>query len=130
MSKAMQGERRMWSKLYTYDEWMEGQGIPIYRGYYIEDLRTLQLGWWDARECNSAFIQLVGQEGVTSARVTEISPGKTSAAAQVCPRRDRLRRRRPRPDDDLVRRETTEKDFRVAEAQHVSTAAQLHASVH
>ena len=77
MSKAMQGERRMWSKYYTYDEWMEAQGIPIYRGYYIEDLRTLQLGWWDARECNSAFIQLVGQEGVTSARVTEIPPGKT-----------------------------------------------------
>ena len=77
MSKAMQGERRMWSKFYTYDEWMEAQGIPIYRGYYIEDLRTLQLGWWDARECNSAFIQLVGQEGVTSARVTDSPPGKT-----------------------------------------------------
>ena len=77
MSKAMQAERRMWSKFYSYDEWMEAQGIPIYRGYYIEDLRTLELRWWDARECNSAFIQLVGQEGVTSARVTEIPPGKT-----------------------------------------------------
>ncbi|MGZ8494729.1 MAG: cupin domain-containing protein [Candidatus Binatia bacterium] len=77
MSKAMQAERRMWSKFYSYDEWMEAQGIPIYRGYYIEDLRTLELKWWDARECNSAFIQLVGQEGVTSARVTEIPPGKS-----------------------------------------------------
>ena len=37
----------------------------------------MQLGWWDERQCNSAFIQLVGQEGVTSARVTEIPPGKT-----------------------------------------------------
>jgi hypothetical protein len=72
MSKAMQAERKMWSKHYTYDEWMEAQGIPVYHGYYIEDLRTLQLGWWDQRQCNSAFIQLVGQEGVTSARVTEI----------------------------------------------------------
>jgi len=77
MSKAMQAERKMWSKFYSYDEWMEAQGIPIYRGYYIEDLRTLELKWWDARECNSAFIQLVGQEGVTSARVTEIAPGKS-----------------------------------------------------
>ena len=73
----MQAERKMWSKVYTYDEWMAAQGIPIYRGYYIEGLRTLQLGWWDARGCNSAFIQLVGQEGVTSARVTEIKPGET-----------------------------------------------------
>ena len=46
MSKAMQAERKMWSKFYSYDEWMEAQGIPIYRGYYIEDLRTLELGWW------------------------------------------------------------------------------------
>jgi oxalate decarboxylase/phosphoglucose isomerase-like protein (cupin superfamily) len=67
----------MWSKFYTYDEWMEAQGVPIYRGYYIADLRTLQLGWWGERQCSSAFIQLVGQEGVTSARVTEIPPGKT-----------------------------------------------------
>src|SRR5919109_3362094 len=77
MSKALQAERKMWSKFYTYDEWMEAQELPIYRGYYIEDLRTLQLAWWDERQCNAAFIQLVGQEGVTSARVTEISPGKT-----------------------------------------------------
>ena len=49
MSKAMQAERKMWSKVYTYDEWMEAQGIPIYRGYYIEDLRTLELGWWEPR---------------------------------------------------------------------------------
>ncbi len=77
MSKAMQTERKMWSKHYTYDEWMEAQGIPIHKGYYIEDLRTLQLGWWEERQCNSAFIQLVGQEGVTSARVTEIPPAKT-----------------------------------------------------
>src|SRR6201988_145382 len=79
MSKAMPTERKMWSKTFTHDEWMENQGIPIHRGYYIADLRTLELGWWDARQCNSAFIQLVGQEGITSARVTEIPPGKTLA---------------------------------------------------
>src|SRR5207253_9978185 len=78
MSKAMQIERKMWSKHYTYDEWMDAQGIPFHKGYYIEDFRTLQLGWWEERQCNSAFIQLVGHEGVTSARVTEIPPAKTS----------------------------------------------------
>src|SRR5438093_11349326 len=77
MSKAMQTERNMWSKHYTDDGWIEAQGIPIQKCYYIEDLRTLQLVWWEERQCNSAFIQLVGQEGVTSARVTEIPPAKT-----------------------------------------------------
>ena len=103
MSKAMPTERKMWAKTFTYDEWMEVQGIPIHRGYYIEDLRTLQLGWWDARQCNSAFIQLVGQEGITSARVTEIPPGKTLASVEIRPRRNRLCRRRARPHDYLVR---------------------------
>jgi hypothetical protein len=77
MAKAMKTERKMWSKHYSYDEWMEDQGMPIHRGYYIEDLRTLELGWWEERRCNAAFIQLVGQEGVTSARVSEIGPGQT-----------------------------------------------------
>ena len=83
MSKAMPTERKMWSKTFTHDEWMESQGIPIHRGYYIEDLRTLQLGWWDARQCNSAFIQLVGQEGITSARVTEIPHNYTHQFANM-----------------------------------------------
>src|SRR5262245_23248269 len=64
-------------KAYTYDRWMESIGIPIHRGYFIEDLRTVELGWWDERQCNAAFVQLMGQEGVTSAIVMEIAPGKT-----------------------------------------------------
>jgi mannose-6-phosphate isomerase-like protein (cupin superfamily) len=77
MTKGIEAVRNMWSKHFTYDEWMESRGVPIYRGYYIADLRTLELGWWEERQCNTAFIQLTGQEGVTAARVTEIAPGKT-----------------------------------------------------
>jgi hypothetical protein len=38
---------------YTYDRWMEAQGIPIHRGYYVEDLRTVEVGpWaWSSRVC-------------------------------------------------------------------------------
>ena len=35
------------------------------------------------RECDAAFIQLVGQEGVTGAYVTEIPPGKTLPSFRV-----------------------------------------------
>jgi len=77
MAKAQKKTRTMWSRVFPYDEWMESTGVPIHKGYYIEDLRTLELGWWEERQCNAAFIQLVGQEGVTSARVTEIPAGKT-----------------------------------------------------
>ena len=51
--------------------------MPIHEGYYVEDLRTLELGWWPERECSAAFLQLAGQEGVTEARVTEVPPMKT-----------------------------------------------------
>ena len=61
----------------VYDQWVKSIGIPIHRGYYIEDLRTLELDWWEERKCKAAFIQLAGQEGVSEARVTEIAPGAT-----------------------------------------------------
>ncbi|MBM2812378.1 MAG: hypothetical protein HW416_3137 [Chloroflexi bacterium] len=61
---------------------MQSLGIPIHRGYYVEDLRTLDLGWWPERECNAAFLVLSGQEGKSEARVTEIPPGKTLPATK------------------------------------------------
>ena len=64
-------------KIFPHDRWMEAQGIPIHRGYYIEDLRTLELGHWAARECNAAFVQLTGLEGVSEVRVTEVPAGAT-----------------------------------------------------
>jgi hypothetical protein len=77
MAETTRREPSMWSKVYSYDRWMEAQGIPIHKGYYIEDLRTIELGRWKERECNAAFVQLVGQEGVTSTRVVEIPPGQS-----------------------------------------------------
>jgi oxalate decarboxylase/phosphoglucose isomerase-like protein (cupin superfamily) len=62
---------------FVYDEWLESRGVPVHKGYFVRDARTLELGWWDERKCNTAFIQLAGQEGVSEARVTEIQPGET-----------------------------------------------------
>ena len=56
---------------------MESLSLPIHKGYYVEDLRTLDLGYWAERECKTAFLQLAGQEGVTESRVSEIPPGTT-----------------------------------------------------
>jgi hypothetical protein len=40
-------------------------------------VRTLKLGAWDERECDAAFLKLMGQEGYTEARVHEIPAGAT-----------------------------------------------------
>lgn len=70
------------NKPFPYDLWIESLGLPIYRGYYVEDLRTVELGWWEARQCHVAFIQLMGQEGVSEGRVTEIPPGASLPPAR------------------------------------------------
>ena len=62
---------------FAYDEWMESRGVPVHKGFFVRDVRSMDLGWWEERKCNTAFIQLAGQEGVSEARVTEIPPGET-----------------------------------------------------
>ena len=57
---------------FTHDHWMASLGLPLHTGYYIPDLRTLELGWWPARGCETAFIQLEGQQGITETRVSEV----------------------------------------------------------
>jgi len=63
-----------------YDQWIASLGVPVHRGYYAEDVRTLELGWWEERGCQTAFLQLAGQQGVSEARVSEIAPGVTLPA--------------------------------------------------
>ncbi|MGH7847335.1 MAG: MmgE/PrpD family protein, partial [Candidatus Binatia bacterium] len=41
------------------------------RGYFISDLRTVELGWWEERQCNAAFIQLLeGKRGFVAIMAT------------------------------------------------------------
>ena len=74
MTQAPSEQRR--SK-YFYDEWVESLGLPVHRGHYQSDLRTIDLEWWEERQCNAAFLQMKGMEGVSEARIVEIPPGKT-----------------------------------------------------
>ena len=48
------------SSKFIYDDWMEAHGVPVHRGYFIEDLRTVEVAPWHERECNAAFIQVSG----------------------------------------------------------------------
>lgn len=65
------------TNLNAYESWVQAQGIPVYEGFYIEDLKTLPLGWWKERELHGAFLKLTGQGGVVEARVSEIPAAKT-----------------------------------------------------
>jgi oxalate decarboxylase/phosphoglucose isomerase-like protein (cupin superfamily) len=63
-----------------YDRWIESLGVPIHRGHFVADLRTVELDWWEERQCKTAFLQMKGMEGISEARITEIEPGATLPA--------------------------------------------------
>jgi oxalate decarboxylase/phosphoglucose isomerase-like protein (cupin superfamily) len=67
-----------YGRRHPYDLWLESLEVPVHRGYAIEDSRTVEVGPWEERECNTAFVVLAGQEGVSEARITEIPPGVTT----------------------------------------------------
>src|SRR5712692_7787216 len=60
-----------------YQQWAQATGLPIHEGYFMPDLRTIEVAPWSERECNACFLKLVGSDGFAEARVTEIPPGKT-----------------------------------------------------
>ncbi|MDQ7907576.1 hypothetical protein RB614_23935 [Phytohabitans sp. ZYX-F-186] len=71
------------SASFFYDEWMESQNLPVYRGHFVPDLRTIDLGHWPERGCNGAFVRLAGMEGISEARITEVLPGQTTEPYKV-----------------------------------------------
>lgn len=75
MNSADQADEKASVAQYAYDEWMHAQSVPIHRGYFIDDVRTLDVEYWPERKTLTAFIQLEGQRGVTEARISEIPPG-------------------------------------------------------
>ena len=74
---AQQQDTRSGRRRLPYDDWMEAIGVPIYRGHFVEDLRNVELEWWEERKCKAAFLNLKGMEGVSEGRVQEIPAGET-----------------------------------------------------
>ena len=60
-----------------YDKWQMGEGIPIVKTFFVQDLRKVELKPWDRTGGNGAFINMEGAEGATGAYVIEIPAGKS-----------------------------------------------------
>ncbi|MEE8518788.1 MAG: cupin domain-containing protein [Dehalococcoidia bacterium] len=69
-----------WWIVPRYERWIESLDIPIHRTYYVDDLRTIEVGPWEDRECNAAVVILEGNKDFMETRITEIPP-----AAKVRP---------------------------------------------
>src|SRR5688572_27911038 len=67
----------------AYERWMESQGLPIIRGHFVAKPMEEKLAWWPDRQCDAAFIELEGMQGVSEARITEIAPGAEIAPLKM-----------------------------------------------
>ncbi len=59
---------------YSYQAFQEEEGIPIVRGFHVEDVSKLELGRWQRMGGRGSFINLSEQE-VDDGYVVEIAPG-------------------------------------------------------
>jgi oxalate decarboxylase/phosphoglucose isomerase-like protein (cupin superfamily)/mannose-6-phosphate isomerase-like protein (cupin superfamily) len=71
-------------RLNAYAKYQEGEGVPVYRGFAVEDLRTLELAPWARKSARGAFINLDGTGGTNDAYVLEIPPrGQTNVQRHI-----------------------------------------------
>jgi len=60
-----------------FELWAEGEGIPVVRGYAVEDLLAVPVETWKRKEGKGAIIILQGGQGFNAAYVCEIPPAAT-----------------------------------------------------
>ena len=59
----------------THLEWQTAQGIPVISGFFIPDINTAELDYWDLKGGPAAFVMLEGTGGTNDAYICEIPPG-------------------------------------------------------
>ncbi len=62
-------------KVDTYSDWQQAQKIPIIRGFFVEDLKTVELAPWDLKGGSAAFVNLEGTGATNDGYICEIPPG-------------------------------------------------------
>ncbi|MBV9119612.1 MAG: cupin domain-containing protein [Chloroflexi bacterium] len=66
-------------RINPYQEFLQKEGLPVYRGFAIEDVGTLELGPWARRGGRGAYIDLDGNGQTNNGYVAEIPPGGSLA---------------------------------------------------
>lgn len=62
----------------AYEAWQANEGVPSITGFYVDDLKTLELKSWERKGGSGAFLNLEGTGGVNDAHIVEIAPGASS----------------------------------------------------
>ena len=68
-------EASAYSKSSPYEIYQESEGIPVYKGFIVDNLLELKLGDWERTGGKAAFVNLDGAGGTCDTVVEEIPPG-------------------------------------------------------
>jgi oxalate decarboxylase/phosphoglucose isomerase-like protein (cupin superfamily) len=71
----VQDTREVIQKINTYHEYQRAEGIPVVRGFAVEDLHAVEVAPWPRKGGRGSFINLEGTGGINDAYVCEIPPG-------------------------------------------------------
>src|SRR5260370_8719305 len=76
-------QRRTWNQtnVNPWEEWLKQENLPVYKDYYITDLRKTEVKPWTrlGTGVNGAYIDLVGGEGVNVGYLCELAPSAKTA---------------------------------------------------
>jgi hypothetical protein len=61
----------------TYQLFLEREGIPVIRGFHIEDICQVELHPWERIGARGVYLNLEGSEGVNDCYICEIAPGRS-----------------------------------------------------
>jgi len=65
--------------LSTYQKFLQKEGLPIIRGFHIDDLKTVEVQPWARKDAKGAYLNLEGTGDTNDAYICEIAPGKATA---------------------------------------------------
>lgn len=79
MAKAPKGETAFSEEeaKTSYERWVESEGIPVIKAFFVEHVRTVKLAWWERKGGYGAFLQMEGAAQVNNCYTCEIPPGKS-----------------------------------------------------
>lgn len=62
----------------AYDQFLKEENIPVVGGFFIEDVRKVEVVPWKRMGAMGTYLNLEGSQGVNDSFVLEIPPGKST----------------------------------------------------
>jgi len=63
----------------AYELFLETEGIPVYTGVAVDDMRKAELAKWPRLDARGAYVRLIGAEDTDNAYIIELDATKSSA---------------------------------------------------